>query len=60
MQGTASFMRGHPVLTCDDLWLKCFILTGKRKCTIKFEEKKKPLYNSWKHVYNKISYKTFT
>ena len=41
--------------------LKCFTLTGKRKCTIIFEEKKKPLHNSWKHnVYDKISYKSFT
>ena len=39
MQGTASFIGEHPVLICDDLRLKCFIPTGKRKCNKKRKEK---------------------
>ena len=42
MQGTASFRGKHPVLICDDLRLKCFKLTGKRKRTK--TKKRKSLY----------------
>ena len=59
MQGTASITGEHLVFILH-LALKCFTLTGKRKCT-KIFEKKKSLRNSWKrNVYDKISYKSFT